>query len=117
MQYLVLSVSAYRYAKKGTNETVEGLKVHYYSDNTLDPRGTMTPDGLGERGIEPMSVTLPIRLLSKIKEVPGLYEVIEESTPTRVQIYGQYQTVPISEIKDLTFVSTVKLTLDRPKPT
>jgi hypothetical protein len=102
-RYLILTAFAYSIEdEKDATKKNEGISMWYFPDDKLDP---IWEDG-GRLGKAPLKGNVPIDKSYKLNQVPGLYDCTIEIKMVRGQ--------PGIAIKDIDFVSGVKLVEDKP---
>ena len=113
-RYLILAASAYNYKDK-TGTQKQGCEITYVKTDNLSPKNDTRAEENGgmKRGHKPTTQRLPYSTLKQFGQFPGMYEVtlgIEETTD---RFGNDINQIVVTEIE---FISTVNLTLDKPKP-
>lgn len=109
-QYLFLSAQEYRMTNDETGEVNEGISLWYVPDDTLDAEEDEEAKERGQvaRGKKVAKMALPMKALDKLKIFPAIYDATLEFVTV-----SQKQQV---RLKDIDFVSAVKLTHIQDKP-
>ena len=110
--YLILSASAYSYKDKD-NVQKRGCEITYIKSDNFKPVNKDDQERNSiNRGIKPQTQRLDYSEVSKLNIFPGIYSADIEMQDTRDR-FGNDITQMV--LVNLEFVSTVTLTVDKPK--
>jgi hypothetical protein len=99
VQGIVLNSSHYAF-KNDANEDISGMSIFYMLTDTLEPT---SEDDQGFRGYASAKATLPLELLPKLQEVPGIYDFELEMRMNKKTLRGEMA------ISNLTFKDGIEM--------
>jgi hypothetical protein len=117
-RFILLSAAPYSIENEKDGTKNEGVTAYMLYDDNLAHRFDEEAAGRNQEvlGLKPVKVTIPYKVKSNIKSVPGLYNVTCKMDIKRVTVRGRETEVAAIQPIDLDFIGALEVKAVAPKP-